>query len=92
MPLKPDFKAKTLAALRSDEYRQETICVGDFYRKRLCCIGVAAHANGLSAALDTQEASAFIGLTSEEQNQWVDWNDNKHLKFAEIADKIEAEY
>jgi hypothetical protein len=92
MPLTPEFKAKTLAALRYGEYKQKRGCIGDFHTKCLCCIGVSAAANGLGDAITTGIAVQHIGLTEEEKNEWVEWNDDMGLNFVQIAAKIEAEY
>lgn len=92
MPLNPEFKAKTLSALRSGEYEQARGMIGNFNVKRLCCIGVAAHSNGLADADTTGEAATFIGLTGDESSSWMEWNDEQGLTFPEIADRIEAEY
>lgn len=92
MPLTSEFKVKTVSALRSGKYEQACGRIGWFDEKRLCCIGVAAHANGLADSDTTGFAATFIGLTGEEADVWMNWNDEQKLTFREIADRIEAEY
>lgn len=91
MPLNPEFKDATLAALRGGKYRQVRHTIGNFRTKTLCCIGVAAHANGLTDALAlTIECANFIGLDERERENWIEWNDQKGLTFEQIADEIET--
>lgn len=91
MPLNPEFKAATLTALRSGKYRQARHTIGSFGSNFLCCIGVAAHANGIADRLAlTVECANFIGLDEEERADWIEWNDQKGLTFEQIADEIEA--
>ena len=93
MPLTPEFKTATLAALRSGKYRQIRHTIGNFRTKTLCCIGVAAHANGLANQIAlTNESAEFIGLDEREKDEWLEWNDQNGLTFDEIADNIEAKY
>jgi hypothetical protein len=101
MPLKPEFVRPTLDALRSGEYRQAQGRIGDAKRKHLCCIGVAAVANGWTPGdgdEDTGTAAMFIGIIAHradhptELDEWVHWNDGRKLSFPEIADLIEQRY
>lgn len=100
--MKPEYIKPTLAALRSGEYKQHRYDIGTSFDLNLCCIGVAAHANGFpnnitpSTAFDndlgTSACAMYIGLSDPEIIKWVEWNDALKLSFLEIADKIEAEY
>lgn len=78
-------------ALRSGAYEQARDTIGLYGSNRLCCIGVAAKANGAPYFHDTQGPTDFLKLTSSQRCKLVDMNDNKGKTFAEIADWMEGQ-
>lgn len=92
MPLKPEFKQKTLDALRSGDYTQASGRIGEPDDKHLCCIGVAAFSNDYREYAHTFMAAYYLGLDVREAREWVAWNDTRKLDFNQIADLIEQKY
>lgn len=93
MPLKPEFRATALAALRSPLYTQEHGSAGTIDGAK-CCIAVSAVANGYKPLdgipiLLTAACAEYIGLTHEEMIQWSYWNDVRRFTLPEIATLIE---
>lgn len=77
----PEFKAKWIAALRSDEYTQARETLGS--GKHLCCIGVGVNVAGLERG-----EGWYIGRGAFDK--LVAMNDREMKSFAEIADWIEV--
>jgi hypothetical protein len=94
MPLKPDFKAMGLAALRSGLYTQYHGSAGGRHVNAYCCIAVFAVATGFpnKTWLSTQECAKYIGLTQDELEEWYRWNDIQRKTFPKIANLIEEKY
>lgn len=80
-----------VAALRSGKYKQYRNGIGHYRINNLCCIGVAAKANGCEEFIVTGNAATFLKLTNDQKYSLVKLNDVTKKSFAEIADWIEQQ-
>lgn len=84
-------RTKTVAALRSGEFKQARGRLQN-YKGDLCCIGVAYNAcvGQIPKGVDTFNAAHAVGFSYDEQSILINMNDVTINSFSEIADVIET--
>lgn len=91
--MKPELKAKWVAALRSGRFNQSVGSLRNDQSDAYCCLGVLDLVGDLRsrswATLDLQARRA-AGITTRQADCLAKMNDLERRSFPEIADWIEA--
>lgn len=79
------------AALRSGNYPQTRGAMKNF--QGFCCLGVLAKIHHIQTSPASETYSKLEKfLTTEEQSEFIQYNDQNKFTFNEIADKIDERY